>query len=198
MRILGIDPGSLHTGYGIIDVGPGSLQLVDYGVLSPRAGQELVTRLTFIAGQLSEVARQAQPDLVAIENIFTARSPRSALVLGQARGAALVAVGALGVQVVEVTPSQVKSLVAGHGRASKPVVARAVKSLLRIDGRMPADASDALAIALSVAFHQPPPGATLPRLRVRKVSARAAWDKVLASKAGLAKDKAGPDKGPKK
>lgn len=183
MRILGIDPGSLHTGYGIIDVDPERLIAVDYGVLSPRAGQELVERLTFIAGQLSEIAAKAKPDLIAIENIFTARSPRSALVLGQARGAALVAVGALQVPVVEVAPTKVKSLVAGHGRAAKPAVARAVKSLLNIKERMPADASDALAIALSVAFQQPPPGASLPRLRVRKVSARQAWDKVLAAKA---------------
>ncbi len=183
MRILGIDPGSLHTGYGVIDVAPGSLVHVDAGVIAPPAGVELVDRLTYIAGNLAELAGKAAPDVVAIENIFTARSPRSALVLGQARGAALAGIGSLGVPVVEVAPSRVKSLVAGHGRASKAAVARAVKTLLHIEGRMAADATDALAIALSVAFHMPPPGATVPRLRVRKVSARKAWDQELKSRA---------------
>ncbi|MFH1809144.1 MAG: crossover junction endodeoxyribonuclease RuvC [Pseudomonadota bacterium] len=182
MRILGVDPGSLHTGYGVIDVAQGSVVPVDAGVIAPPAGLELVDRLTFIASQLAEVARAAAPDVVAIENIFTARSPRSALVLGQARGAAMVAVGSLGVPVVEVAPSRVKSLVAGHGRAGKTQVARAVRQILHLEGKLPVDASDALAIALSVAFHLPGPGATLPRVRVRKQSAREAWNQELRSK----------------
>lgn len=187
MRILGIDPGSLRTGYGAIDVEGRQLTCVAVGVVAPPAGLVLSSRLTFIAARLAELARDLAPELIAIETIFTARSARSALVLGQARGAALVGVGSCGAPVVEVAPATVKSMVAGHGRASKAQVARAVRDLLHLTTRVGADASDALAIALSAAFHRPPPGATAPRLRVRRVSARDAWTEELRREAQTAR-----------
>jgi crossover junction endodeoxyribonuclease RuvC len=91
----------------------------------------------------------------------------------------LVAVGSLKAPVVEIAPTSVKSSVAGNGRASKATVARRVRDLLDIKIRLAADATDALAIALGAAFQMPPPGATAPRLRVRRVSARQAWNAEL-------------------
>lgn len=179
MRILGVDPGSLRTGYGVIDVGDRRLEVVAFGVVAPPAGLELCDRLTHIAAELSAITRLHAPEAIAIESVFTARSPRSALVLGQARGAAMVAVGSVGKPVFEVAPARVKSLVAGHGRASKTTVSRCVRDLLKITGKLGSDASDALAIALSVAFQIPPRGATVPPVRVRRVSARKAWNDQL-------------------
>ncbi|MBN2358703.1 MAG: crossover junction endodeoxyribonuclease RuvC [Deltaproteobacteria bacterium] len=187
MRILGIDPGSLRTGYGAIDVDGRALTAVAYGTVAPPAGLALGARLTFIAAQLAELARDLRPELIAIESLFTARSPRAALVLGQARGAALVGVGSSGAPVVEMAPAAVKSAVAGHGRAPKAQVARAVRELLQLSGKIGADASDALAIALSAAFRRPAPGATEPRLRVRRVSARDAWTEELRREARAAR-----------
>lgn len=179
MRILGIDPGSLRTGYGVINTEQKHLEVVDYGVVAPPAGAVLYQRLTYIASQMAEIAIAHKPDAIAIENVFAGRSPRAALVLGQARGAALAGVGSLGVPVFEVAPTRVKSLVAGSGRAPKAQVKRCVKDLLGIKGRLPVDASDALAVGLSLAFHIPEPGATVPKLRVRRVSARDAWSEEL-------------------
>jgi crossover junction endodeoxyribonuclease RuvC len=187
MRILGIDPGSLRTGYGAIEVAGRVLHVVAYGVVAPPAGMALGGRLTFIAAQLAELTRDLAPELIAVESIFTARSARAALVLGQARGAALVGVGSSGAPVVEVAPAAVKALVAGHGRASKAQVARAVRDLLQLTTKIGTDASDALAIALSAALHRPAPGATVPRLRVRRVSARDAWTEELRREAQTAR-----------
>jgi crossover junction endodeoxyribonuclease RuvC len=183
MRIFGIDPGSLRTGFGIIDAEGRDLKVVAYGVVAPPAGTVLGDRLIYIAAQLAELSQLHAPDVVAIENIFAGRSPRSALVLGQARGAAIVGVGTVGAPLVEVAPTRIKSLVAGHGRASKAEVTRGVRALLKIEDKLQADASDALAIALSVVFHMPGPGATEPRLRVRRVPARQAWAEELKRRA---------------
>jgi len=151
MRILGIDPGSTATGYGIIERREGKLVHVAHGVVRPLAGTPLASRLDQLYTTLSEVIAQHRPDSSVVEEVFVAASPRSALVLGQARGAILAAVARAGVPVNEYTPARIKRSVTGNGRATKQQVKSMVKRLLSLD-RVPAsDAADALAAAIAFA-----------------------------------------------
>ena len=149
MRILGIDPGSLVTGYGVVERQSGRLVHVAHGTLRPPRGVPLASRLDHLYRTVAEVIARHEPDCVAVEQVFVAASPRSALVLGQARGAILAAVAARGLPVNEYTPARIKRSVTGNGRASKRQVKFMVKRLLALD-RLPVDdAADALAAAIS-------------------------------------------------
>ena len=146
MRVLGIDPGSTCTGYGILDDRGGDPQMVASGVIRPPKGP-LSNRLTRIFEGLEEIISTHRPDAVAVEEVFHARNPKSALVLGHARGVALLAAGRAGVSVHEYPARKVKQTVTGHGNADK----RQVHSILEAQlGELPEqlDASDALAVAL--------------------------------------------------
>jgi crossover junction endodeoxyribonuclease RuvC len=144
--VLGIDPGSRRCGYGVVAREGGRLRVVESGVLAPGA-LCLAERLARIHGGLGEVIRRARPAEVSIEHVFAGVSPRSALVLGQARGVALAAAAGAGLPVHEYQPSEVKLAFTGSGRASKEQMQRTARALLGVDAEL-ADEADALAVAV--------------------------------------------------
>lgn len=146
MRVLGIDPGSRHTGYGVVENSGSSLRLVACGTLSPGDGLPLAVRLAAIHRGLTDVLRRTRPAAVAVEDVFHAINARSALVLGQARGAALAA--AAGVDVHAYAAAEIKRAVTGSGRAQKDQVSRMVSMLLGVPVPGDEHACDALAAAI--------------------------------------------------
>jgi crossover junction endodeoxyribonuclease RuvC len=149
VRIFGIDPGSVRTGYGCVQTDGSRHRLVTCGALSTPAGTSLPDRLLVIHAGLCEAIRSTAPDCVAIENLFHARNARSALILGHARGVAVLAAVQAGLPVVEYTPAEIKVSVVGYGRAEKAQVQRMIALLLGLDtAPSPHDAADALAVAI--------------------------------------------------
>ncbi|HBT82751.1 MAG TPA: crossover junction endodeoxyribonuclease RuvC [Desulfuromonas sp.] len=148
MRILGIDPGTRITGYGIIEQRGNRLIHIDNGALSTRSGDDLAPRLKVIYDGLCRAIDTYRPEVVAVERIFLAHNVLSALKLGHARGAALLAAANAGLPVCEYTALQVKSAVVGYGRAAKPQVQQMIKTLLGLPEIAREDASDALAVAV--------------------------------------------------
>lgn len=146
-RVLGLDPGSLRTGYGIVDCVGGSEKHVASGCLRI-TGANLALRLRYIHEQVSLLVERYEPDEVAIERVFMHRNADSALKLGQARGAALSAAVARGAAAYEYAPRAIKLAVVGTGAADKAQVAHMVQVLLTIGKPATSDVSDALAIAL--------------------------------------------------
>jgi crossover junction endodeoxyribonuclease RuvC len=147
-RVLGIDPGSETTGFGVVERSGGGIAHVAHGrIRVPRAGSPAL-RLARLHAEIRDLIERHRPDVASIEQVFVAASPRSALVLGQARGAALAALGAAGVALVEYTPAHIKLCVCGSGRAGKDQVQRVVARLLALERWPAADAADALAAAL--------------------------------------------------
>jgi len=148
MRILGIDPGSRITGYGIIVKEGNRLIHVDNGAIFTDADKDFSLRLQRIYRGLAEVIERYHPDAVALENIFFAKNVQSALKLGQARGAAIVAGVNAGLPVFEYSALQVKQAVVGHGKSAKVQVQQMLKVLLNLPEVAQEDASDALAVAV--------------------------------------------------
>ncbi|MCS5635724.1 MAG: crossover junction endodeoxyribonuclease RuvC [Myxococcota bacterium] len=148
MRILGVDPGSSATGYGVVEFSAGKLSHVAHGVLRTRRGGALAGRLAEIHEGLTAVAAEYGAQLGAVERVFVAANPRSALVLGQARGAALAALASAGLEVAELSAREVKKAVSGTGSAGKAQVQSMVMRLLALSERPPVDAADALAVAI--------------------------------------------------
>lgn len=146
-RVLGLDPGSLRTGYGIVDLDRGREAHVASGCVRA-AGSDLALRLRQIHEQVLALVEQYRPDEVAIERVFMHRNADSALKLGQARGAALCAAVAHGATVHEYAPRAIKLAIVGTGAADKAQVSHMVQVLLSIGEPATADVSDALAIAL--------------------------------------------------
>jgi crossover junction endodeoxyribonuclease RuvC len=146
-RILGIDPGSRLTGYGIIDVDGDRAVAVDCGVIKTGDG-EFPQRLGVIFEGLNALIEQHGPQEVAVENVFVSKNASSALKLGQARGAAICAAIAHRLPVAEYSPRSVKQAIVGRGGADKVQVQHMVCVLLRLDGTPSEDAADALAVAL--------------------------------------------------
>lgn len=145
--ILGIDPGSNITGFGIVEIEGRTLKAIEYGVVrTPRA--DLGTRLHAIYERVAELAARHEPDEVAVERAFVHVNPASALALGQARGAAIAAAMVYPRPCAEYTPRAVKLAVVGSGKADKTQVAHMVRHLLRLTGPIAEDASDALAVAV--------------------------------------------------
>jgi crossover junction endodeoxyribonuclease RuvC len=148
MKILGIDPGSRITGYGIVEKVGNRLVHVDNGAIFTDSAKDFSLRLQRIYQGLTEIVDRYQPDAMAVEQIFFAKNVQSALKLGQARGAAIVAGVNAGLPVFEYTAMQVKSAVVGHGHASKDQVQKMIKALLSLPEVAQEDASDALAVAV--------------------------------------------------
>jgi len=149
VRIFGIDPGSVRTGYGCVETDGSRHRFVACGALSTPARTPLPARLLAVHTGLSDAIAAAAPDCVAIENLFHARHARSALTLGHARGVAVLAAVEAGLPIVEYTPAEVKMAVTGHGRAEKSQVQHMVMLLLGLAAPpSPFDAADALAVAL--------------------------------------------------
>ncbi len=148
MIVLGIDPGSRITGYGIVQKVGNRLVHIDNGAIFTDTAIDFPGRLKKIFDGLLEVIAQYHPDEVAVENIFFATNPQSALKLGQARGAAIVAAVHCGLPVAEYSALQVKQAVVGQGKAEKEQVQKMVKALLGLPEIAQPDASDALAVAI--------------------------------------------------
>jgi crossover junction endodeoxyribonuclease RuvC len=147
-RILGVDPGSRVTGYGVIDADQSTLHFVACGVVRTNLDYSFAHRLNEIFDGLNEVVQLHNPVVAAIEDVFLASNPRSALKLGQARGAAVVAAMQNGLLVHDYTPRAVKQAVAGYGQADKGQVQHMVRVLLNLSGAPSSDAADALAVAI--------------------------------------------------
>ncbi|UFS69090.1 crossover junction endodeoxyribonuclease RuvC [Geomonas sp. RF6] len=148
MIILGIDPGSRITGYGLISKQGNRLIHLDNGAIFTQSAKEFPERLAKIYSGLSVIIDEFKPDAVAVENVFLAKNAQSALKLGQARGAAIVAAVSAGLPVFEYTALQVKQAVVGTGRAEKVQVQQMIKALLNLPEIAQEDASDSLAVAI--------------------------------------------------
>ena len=148
MRVLGIDPGSAATGFGVVERRGGAVSYVAHGTLRTRAGAPLAERLAAIHRGLSEAIAIHAPERAVVERVFVAANPRSALVLGHARGVALAVLGEAGIPVDELAPGEIKRAVVGTGRAAKVQVQAMVTRLLALDREPGPDAADALAAAI--------------------------------------------------
>ena len=146
-RVVGLDPGSRVTGWGVVDERDGRLRTAGHGVVRCPRAEPLSRRLTRLHAGISEVIARVHPDAAAVESVFSAVSVSSALTLGHARGAVLAALAA--VPVAEYAPRAVKKALTGYGNAGKPAVARMVARRLGLaEAPEPADAADALAVAI--------------------------------------------------
>jgi len=148
VRVLGIDPGSRFMGYGVVEERKGRLAHVGHGVIKVDANAPLEQRLKELHGALVAALKQHRPDAVAVEGVFTFRNARSALILGHARGVALLAAAQAGLGVHEYAPARVKRAVGAGGAADKDAVARMVCTFLELEALERSDASDALAVAI--------------------------------------------------
>ena len=151
MLILGLDPGSLHTGFGLVEKRGSELAAREWGRMSASRKMEVPARLAHLAGLLDQVLERERPDVVVLETPFHGMNSRSLIVLAQARGALLARLAERGLEIVEYTPAEVKSSVTGNGRADKQQVARMVRLMLRLEGDLSEDTTDALAVALCCA-----------------------------------------------
>ncbi|MDX6665980.1 MAG: crossover junction endodeoxyribonuclease RuvC [Solirubrobacteraceae bacterium] len=149
MVVLGIDPGTANTGYGVVVHGRGRLAALDGGVIETRAGVAAETRLATIHARIVSLIEEHRPDAVALEDLYFGANARSAFAVGQARGVVMLAAGQAGIACSSYTPQQVKSAVCGTGRAPKDQVGRMVQALLGLDHPpTPDHAADALAVAI--------------------------------------------------
>ena len=149
MFILGIDPGTAITGYGLVREQEQELHLVGYGVVTTPAKQPLPQRLQTIYSDLTAVIREHQPEAAAVEELFFSRNARTALSVGHARGVVLLALAHAGLPIFEYKPLEIKQAVAGYGGADKRQVQEMVRMLLNLDlVPQPDDAADAVAVAV--------------------------------------------------
>lgn len=153
IRIFGIDPGSAATGWGVIDRAGPRLSYVASGVIRPKRNAAYAEKLARIFSALSDLIAEHRPDEAAIEETFVNASPRDALVLGQARGVALLVPALGGLPIEEYAANSVKKSVVGRGHADKTQVQAMVKVLLPKCGTVAADEADALAVAICHAHH---------------------------------------------
>jgi crossover junction endodeoxyribonuclease RuvC len=153
LRILGLDPGSRVTGYGVVDAGQSGVRYVASGCIRVGKGA-MADRLFEIHRLVTELVDTYAPGEIAIERVFMHRNPDSALKLGEARGAALCGACHAGAQVFEYAARAIKQTITGTGAAEKKQVQHMIKALLAVEGRMGSDAADALAIALCHAHHR--------------------------------------------
>ncbi len=185
MIVLGIDPGSITTGYAFLKVLDGSYEVLEYGTLHAPATAPLEDRLLKIVDGLSERLDKYHPDALAMEGVFFAKNAKSALVLGHIRGAVLVACRKRNMTFNEYPPKVVKQSVTGDGAASKEKVANMVFARLGIESSdLPLDASDALAIALTHATPAPLTATLKGRTTSRKKKASVDQWKALIEKMG--------------
>jgi len=149
MRVMGVDPGTETTGYGVIESDGRRYKLIEYAGIRAPSGLCFAERLLVISRKLEEVIERLTPRVCAVEETFYAVNVKSALKLGHVRGAILVAAARAGVEVFEYSPLEIKSALVGYGRAEKQQVQEMVRLLLKLkDPPQPLDASDALAVAI--------------------------------------------------
>ena len=149
MRILGIDPGYAILGYGIIEQQESRYSVCCYGAITTDAGLDMPNRLKNLYSELMEIITEYKPDVVAIEALFFNKNTKTALLVGQARGVAILCGANSGLPVFDYTPLQVKQGIVGYGRADKKQVQVMVKTILNLnEGPKPDDTADALAVAI--------------------------------------------------
>lgn len=180
MRVLGLDPGSRRTGYGLVERCGNVLRAAAHGALVPPASATLVQRLAHIAGGVQRLMDSHAPDAVVIEEAFHHEFARSTLVLGHVRGALMVTVAQREITIAEYAPRAIKLAVTGSGAASKLQVAAMVARLLALDATPQADAADALAGA--ICHLQRSRGLVLDSTLVHRTPARRRLDAMLASR----------------
>jgi crossover junction endodeoxyribonuclease RuvC len=150
MRILGLDPGTATTGYGIVDFVDGHMTLVTYGVIQTAAGDPVSKRLQIIYDELKALLREYNPDSAGVEEVFFGRNITTAITVGQARGVLLLALAHAGIPIGEYSPPRIKEAVTGYGKADKYQVQLMVRNLLDLqETPRPDDAADGLAIAIT-------------------------------------------------
>jgi crossover junction endodeoxyribonuclease RuvC len=149
MRVLGIDPGTAITGYGVVEERGGELKALAFGAIETPAKQPLSTRLQAIYRGVKELVLEWNPSVAAVEELFFSRNVRTAMSVGHARGVTLLAFADAGLPMAEYTPLAVKQAVTGYGRADKAQMQEMVRLLLGLaDIPRPDDAADALAVAI--------------------------------------------------
>ncbi len=157
IRILGLDPGLRHTGWGVIEQDGTRFRFIAAGVINPPDHLSLSERLAELHEHLKGIIESYDPDEAAVEETFVNKNPSSTLKLGQARGVVLLTPAILHIRVFEYTPNQIKKMIVGAGHADKNQVDMMVRTLLKktVPEHIPPDASDALAIALCHGFMRP-------------------------------------------
>ena len=156
MKVLGIDPGTAACGYGIVHESDGRLRAIEHGWWKSRADERPEVRLRTIFDGVGELIDRHAPDAAAIEESFVGVDARTALSVGQARGAVMVAAASAGVECAEYPPARVKQVVCGYGRAEKRQVQKMVKVILALQAEpTPSHAADALAVAICHALAPP-------------------------------------------
>lgn len=155
MTILGIDPGTASTGYGIITKKSKKLKCIDYNVIRTYPGSPPGNRLQKISTELTQVIKKYKPDILAIENIYFFRNLKTAIPVSQAKGVILLTAAKKKVPVREFTPLQIKAVVTGNGRANKKEVQKKIKKILKLKKiPKPHHASDALAVAVTCSIQK--------------------------------------------
>jgi crossover junction endodeoxyribonuclease RuvC len=157
IRILGVDPGLRHTGWGMITLDGPRLGWVAHGVIKPDTEADMADRLAMLAEGLRAVIHDHEPSEAAVEETFVNVNPKSTLLLGQARGVVLATLAGERLKVAEFAARKVKQAIVGSGAADKSQVAFMVRRLLPKAGEVSADAADALAVAICGAHHRPQP-----------------------------------------
>ena len=156
MKVIGIDPGTASCGFGIVHEKDGRLRAIDHGWWRTPAAERLELRLRTIFDGVAGLIAEHRPDAVALEESFVGVDARTALSVGQARGAVMVAAATAGVECAEYAPARVKQLVCGYGRADKEQVQKMVTAILSLEAPpTPSHASDALAVAICHALAPP-------------------------------------------
>ena len=181
MRVLGIDPGSEATGWGVVEGTPRRYRLVNYGVVKASPRERFSARLLKIHQGVESLIEEYKPDVCAVEESFFAVNAGTALKLGHVRGVILLAAERAGVEIAEYAPRLIKQTVVGYGAAEKQQVQAMVRVLLSLKGLpAPYDASDALAVAITHMHHS---GPTVGRGRAKTPPARARLEELLAAAA---------------
>ena len=149
MRILGIDPGYAILGYGLVDYNGSKFSIVKYGVVTTEANTSMPERLKVLYSELMDIIAEHEPDVASIEELFFNSNAKTAIKVGEARGAAILACANSGLEIYEYTPLQIKQALSGYGRAEKQQIQQIVKSILGLkEVPKPDDAADAVAAAI--------------------------------------------------
>jgi crossover junction endodeoxyribonuclease RuvC len=154
MTILGIDPGTTRVGFGIISEEKGKLKLIDYGVIESAPKQELVKSISENCKKISEIIKKYKPDMAGIEKLYFSKNVKTGISVAQNRGAIILELAKENIKIKELSPSEIKSSVAGYGLADKKAVAKMAAIILGIKEGLKGydDASDAVAIAIAASF----------------------------------------------
>ena len=149
MRILGIDPGYAILGYGVVEMTGNRFKVIDYGAVTTDAGMEMPDRLKILYNSLMEIIMRHEPEVASVEELFFNTNAKTAILVGQARGVAMLACANSGLEIAEYTPLQIKQALVGYGRAEKKQVQTMVKTILNLkEVPKPDDTADALAAAV--------------------------------------------------